>query len=64
MSELNDGQIKQLAEFESNLSLLFIASSLALAFNIGGNVNYILMFSGVVLSACFLVLSLLTLNTQ
>lgn len=62
MSKFNNAQLKQLADFQSNLSLLFIAASFAIVFDSSQNVNFLLIFSGLALSAAFLILSLLTLK--
>lgn len=65
MLELNDAQIKQLADFSSNLSLIFIAATvIAPVFAGAEDTNLLAIILGLALSAAFLILSMWILKEK
>lgn len=62
MPKLNDNQLEQLAEFMSNLGLVFLATAITPVFSEVDKVNPFMIALGLLLTAGFLVASLLILG--
>lgn len=64
MIKLNDDQLKQVAEFSSNLGLVVIATVITPAFSNIVNINSVMIISGLVIAGFCLFLSLFTLRNR
>lgn len=61
---LNKNQLKQLAEFTSNLSLVFFATAAAPIFSQVERINVYMVLSGIALSIGCLLMSLIILEVK
>lgn len=62
MVKLNDNQLKQLAEFTSNLSILFLGSVVGPVFSPIENINSFMLLLGLVLTLLSLIVSMFLLK--
>lgn len=62
MERLNDNQLKQLADFSSNLSILFLGSVVGPIFSPVENINSFMLLLGLVLTLLSLVVSIFLLK--
>lgn len=64
MVRLNDYQLKQLADFTSNISILFLGAAVTPVLSRVDNADFFVIVLGLVLSILFLGLSLFILRRQ